>query len=220
MLLHYSIQINSLLKRKSFDSESTHDLTLSHTHVCLKCYITFTTVLFFLFSWWCRSLQGIPTDLPAFTWNVDQRPRLESIEGWWRRPKRLAAHDLDYNCWAILCILLDLSCTIILLEEWASDIWHLTKSENLSSGTHLPKLTFILVNSFWIEWNGNSRKLYYPRTVRLIVNAMYVMGIIAKVPFSDCLMCLSTLQGAICRPLRCSQNTKYTPDATSVGSQN
>ena len=31
---HFSIQINSWLKQKAFDSESTHDLTLSHTHVC------------------------------------------------------------------------------------------------------------------------------------------------------------------------------------------
>ena len=34
MLPHFSVQINSWLKRKAFDSESTHHSTLSHTHVC------------------------------------------------------------------------------------------------------------------------------------------------------------------------------------------
>ena len=31
---HFSIQINSWVKQKAFDSESIHDLTLRYTHVC------------------------------------------------------------------------------------------------------------------------------------------------------------------------------------------
>ena len=38
---HFSILINSWLKRKVFDSESIYDSTLSHTHVCCQLHLPF-----------------------------------------------------------------------------------------------------------------------------------------------------------------------------------
>ena len=37
----FSIQINSWLKQKAFDAESTHDSTLSHTHVCSQARVNY-----------------------------------------------------------------------------------------------------------------------------------------------------------------------------------